>query len=123
MLRLILLHLDGAILEAEDEALGVGLDVEHFGGALDRLVVRHPVAPVVVQLPPQHLPPGHAHPDVLPDVSSIEHYFKQSEAFSMMFCMIRADRKFKVRQCWGFVQLMFFSRWAMNQLNKIPNFA
>ena len=95
MLRLILLHLDGAILEAEDEALGVGLDVEHFGGALDGLVVRHPVAPVVVQLPPQHLPPGHAHPDVLPDVSSIEHYFKQSisEAFSMKLGMIRADRR------------------------------
>ena len=64
-------HLYGSVLEAEDEAPGVGLDVEYLGGALDGLVVGRAVAPVVVQLPPQHPPPRHAQPDVLPDVPGV----------------------------------------------------
>ena len=37
--------------------------------------------------------------------------------------MNRADRKAQVRQCLGFVQLIFGPPWPMNQLNKNPNIA
>ena len=39
-------------------------------------------------------------------------------------CLLsRADRKSQVRQCLGFVQLIFYSLWSMNQLNQNPNIA
>ena len=37
--------------------------------------------------------------------------------------MRRADSKSQVRQCLGFVQLIFGPCWTMNQLNKNPNIA